>query len=142
MLAAGAADATVIDLSATADVAHDHGRAAGRRVLVAPLHQRDEDRPEIDALAREPVLEALRTLLVARAPQDTLVDQALEPRLQDVARDPEVALEVVEAAGAEEGVAQDQQRPALADELERAGDRAVLAALCVPKHSCIIQRTW
>ena len=39
-----------------------------------------------------------------------------------------MALEVVEAPHAVEGVADDQKRPALADRLERSGYRAVLAA--------------
>jgi hypothetical protein len=140
-LAADRADAVIVQLAAAARVAQHDRWAVGRRVLVAPLQQRDEDRPEVDALARQPVLEALRALLVAHATQHVLVDKALKPRLQDVARHAEVALEVVEATGAEERVAQDQQRPALPDELERARDRAVLAFVCVPKHSCMILRT-
>ena len=47
---------------------------------------------------------------------------------------PRLALEVVEAAHAEEGVAHDQDRPALADHLERAGDRADLVVVRSVKH--------
>ena len=142
MLAALHADAAVVDLAAAAGVADHDGRAVGRRVGVAPLQQRDDDGPQVGALAGQPVFEALRAVLIALAAQDARVDEALKPCLQDVAGNPEAALELVEAMGAEECIAQDQERPALADELERAGDRAFLAVLCVLQHSCIIQRTW
>ena len=66
-VAADRADAVVVELAAAALVAQHHRRPVRRRVLVAPLEQRDEDRPEVDALAREAVLEALRALLVALA---------------------------------------------------------------------------
>ena len=53
-------------------------------------------------------------------------ETTIHPRLQHVARDPEVLLDLVEAAQPEEHVAHDQKRPALADDLERSGDRARL----------------
>ena len=43
-------------------------------------------------------------------------------------------MEVTEAAHAVERVTNDQQRPALADHLERAGDRAVLAFVVLTEH--------
>ena len=55
--------------------------------------------------------------------------QRLQPRGEDVARDPEVALHVREAADAVEGLAHDQHRPALTEDLHRAADRARSAAL-------------
>ena len=61
-------------------------------------------------------------------------DQALQARGEDVARDPEVALQRVEAVHAQEHVSQHQERPALADQLKRAGDRAVLIAVVGPEH--------
>ena len=63
-----------------------------------------------------------------------MLDEPLEPRLQHVARDAEIRLQLVEAAHAEEDVADDQQRPALADDLERAGDRADLVVVVVAEH--------
>jgi hypothetical protein len=52
--------------------------------------------------------------------------EAVESVGQHGAGDVEVDQKVVEAAYAEKAVADDEDRPALADELERASDRAVL----------------
>ena len=52
--------------------------------------------------------------------------QRLQARREDVARDAEVALELGEAADAEERLADDQERPALAEHLHRAADRTGL----------------
>src|SRR4051812_45030643 len=123
------------DLAAALAVAHDARRALGRRVVaVAPLHQRDDRRPQVDALLAEAVLEALRALLVAMALEQSLVGQALEAVGQHIAGDAEVALEVVEAAHAEEGVADDEQRPPDAEHLEGAGDGAVLLIVRAGQH--------
>jgi hypothetical protein len=103
-------------------------------VAVAPLHQRDQHRPEVYALVGEPVLEALGALLVGALLEDPLVDEAPQAVGQDVARDAEVILEVVEAPHAEEGVADDQHRPAVPDPLQRAGDRADLLVVGAREH--------
>jgi hypothetical protein len=116
-------------------VADDARRPGGRRVVaVAPLHERDDRRPEVDALLAEAVLEALGALLVAPALEQALLGQALEAIGQDVAGDAEAALEVVEAADAQEGVADDEQRPAVAEDLEGAGDGAVLVVVRAGQH--------
>jgi hypothetical protein len=52
------------------------------------------------------------------------VDQMLEALGQDLARDPEVAVEVVEAVDPDEDVAHDERGPGLAGDGEAAGDRA------------------
>src|SRR5436305_384775 len=119
---APAADAAIVYLAAAAAVLEHDGPAVGVVVAIAPLQQRDDHRPEVDAFVGQPVLVALGTLLVATALEDALLDEPLQPRLQHVARDAEAALEVVEAADAEERVAEDEHRPALAHDLERPGD--------------------
>jgi hypothetical protein len=55
-------------------------------VAVAPLHERDQDGIQVPSLVGEPVLEALRALLVGAALEDPLRDQPLEPVGEDVAR--------------------------------------------------------
>ena len=52
--------------------------------------------------------------------------ERLQARREDVARDPEVALQLGEAADAEERLAHDQEGPALAEDLHRAADRTGL----------------
>ena len=106
-----------------------------RLVHVAPGPQRVDRGPEIPALLRQDVLVAVGPLLVALAGEDPLLDEALEPAGEHGAGDIEPLLEVVEAANAEEDVAEDQQRPALSDDLERAGERAVLGVVGPGQHS-------
>jgi hypothetical protein len=89
-------------------------------VLVPPLPQACECDVELAAFVGHPVLVALGPLAVADALQDPLLDEAVQPVGEDVAGDPEALLELLEAAQAKEAVADDQERPGLADDLERA----------------------
>ena len=113
---------------------HYRGPARGHGVAVAPLHQRDDRGPQVEALFGEEVFEALGALLVAAPFQHAVLEQTLQARVEDVARDAEVALQLVEATQPEEDVADDEQRPALADHLECAGDAAGLVLVVVAEH--------
>jgi hypothetical protein len=104
-------------------------------VLVAPLSETGEGDVEVTPLSREPVLEPLRALAVAHLLQDALLHQAVQAVGENVTGDAEALLELVEAAEPEERVADNQQRPALADDLERPGDRAVLALVVAVEQS-------
>src|SRR4030095_4475226 len=66
--------------------------------------------------------------------EDLVVDQMLEARREDVLGDPEAALEVAETSGAEEGVSDDEERPPVAEGLERLGDPAVNVGEALPPH--------
>jgi hypothetical protein len=63
-------------------------------------------------------------LLVAAALDHPLIDECVQPCLEDVAGDADVVMDLVEAIPAEADVPQDQQRPPLADDLECPGQRA------------------
>src|SRR5436309_3273667 len=76
----------------------------------------------------------IRSLLVAALLEDALVHQPAEASAQHVAGYAQIRLEILEPADAKEDVAQDQQRPALADQLERPGDGAVLSFVIPPQH--------
>ena len=97
------------DLAAAVAMADDD-RGPGLRgvVAIAPLQQGHHHRPQVDALLGEPVLEARRAILVGHALEDALLDEPPEAVGQHVARDAEVALEVLEAAHAHERVAHDR----------------------------------
>src|SRR5207244_1117386 len=90
---------------------------------------------QVAALAGELIFVALGALGVANSLEDALLDQPVQAVGQDVAGDAQALLEVIEAAQAEKRVADDQQRPALADDLERAGDRAVLSVIVTLQHA-------
>jgi len=100
------------------------GRVALAQVLVAPPHDRHDRGVEGEALLRQLVLEALGLLLVAALLEDARADQELEPRREDVARDPEVALHHREPLDPVEALTQDQQGPALAEDVHRTSDGA------------------
>jgi len=73
-------------------------------------------------------------ILIGDALQDVVVDQVVEPLVQDVSRDPETGLEVVEAGDTQEGVANDEQAPPFAHYLQALGDRAVHLLETRPLH--------
>ncbi len=98
-------------------------------VAVTPLHQRKQDEAEFAALLGEPVFESLGSLVVGDALEHALGDEAVQAVGEHVARDPEAVEELVEATMAENDVADDQQRPTVADHLERASDRTDLAVV-------------
>src|SRR5215207_1601796 len=97
-----------------------------------------QHRPQLPCLRRGVVLEAIRPRLIAPALQHALGDEVVEPLGQHAARDAEAGEQPVEAVHAEEHVAQDQQRPALADDLEGAGDGADLLVVVAAEHGVIL----
>src|SRR5262249_49801241 len=92
------------------------------------------DRDQVAALLGEAVLEARWVLAVAAFLQDPLVDQRAEPPTQDVGCDSELLLHLIEAPPAECDLSQHQDRPTLAQERERLGDRTVLLGEGVDWH--------
>src|ERR1700761_5315786 len=111
------------------------------RVAVAPGEQREEQRLQVAPLLGQHVLEALRVLAVAAALDDPLLGQRRQPRAEHVGGDAERGLELVEAAAPEEEVAEDQDGPALAEEGQRFGDRAVLLVVGLDAHTLILAVT-
>jgi hypothetical protein len=110
-------------------------RGFRREVAIAPLHQREQRNGQLAALLAQPVLEAWRTLTVGASLQDPFGDEPREAISEDVSRHAQALLELVEAAQAEEGIPDDQQRPALPHELEGARDRAVLTLVGSFQHA-------
>ncbi len=100
---------------------------------VAPASERHDDRPEVAALLGQPVLEARRALLVLDAVEHAGRDQPPQAVGEAVARQTDGA-EVLEAARAEERVAQHEQRPAIADDRERSRHRAGQVSDVTPAH--------
>src|SRR5262245_21444284 len=114
------------------------GRAgAAGHPPIAPARHRDDDGVEVAALLRQPVLEAWRPVLVAHAFEDAVRDELPEPVGEAVAGRAEVALEVLEATDAEERVAQDEKRPAVADDRQRPRDGAAEIADVRPAHGSV-----
>src|SRR5580693_5388960 len=100
-------------------------RAVGRVVLVAPAEQVAYDGPQAQALVGQDVLAV--AVASPRLRKHAGLPQGLEAFGEHGARYPQVRGEVAEAPHAEERVAHDEQRPALADDLERTRERAPLS---------------
>lgn len=128
----------------TAFVDHLDRWPVGRSVLVSPLAHGRKHRPQVPALGGEAVFVARRMVAVADFPQHIVLKQVGEALVEYVPGDPEALMEVVEAGDAEEGVADDQHRPPLADHLQALGYRAVHAGEALAFHDttlegCIIE---
>src|SRR5580693_2716529 len=122
--AAGLADDLRGELVA-AVVLHDQRRpVVAGQVLVAPAHQGDDDRVQVAARGGQVVLEAGRVLGVRPALEDSGADQGAQAGGQGVARRPGLADHLVEPPVAEEDLADGQQCPLLADDIQGASDRA------------------
>src|SRR5215813_10344962 len=101
---------------------------------ITPTEQRDDHRVQIAAFFGQLVLEARRPLLIADALEDAVLDELLQAVGEDMAGGAEVGLKFLEAARAQKGLAQDEQRPAIADHRQAARDRASLLADLAPTH--------
>jgi len=119
--------------------AREHWRLLAA-VIVAPLPQADERDMKVAALSGEVVLVPLRPFLIANPLEDSFLDQPAETVGENLPRDPEISLELVESTQSQQRVPNDQQRPSLTDHLESACDRTVLAFVGALEHALRIQR--
>ena len=86
------------DVASAAGVEGESGWAArGRVVAVAPFHEHDQGGSELASLVREHVLRPAGPLWVWNAFEQFLVAQPLEPVCEDIGRNPELRLELLEA---------------------------------------------
>ena len=101
------------------------GRAPGP--VVAPARERADHRHQLTRALGQLVVDPRRHLAVALAGQQAVGHHPVQSRAQLLGRDPgQDALELDEAPRAGGEVADDQQRPLVADEVERAGVRGPL----------------
>ena len=108
--------------------------------FVAPLSECGEHGPERSALVGEDIVVATACGVVGAPVEQAGVDERVEPVREDVAGDAETFDEVVEAADAEEAVAQDQERPPFTDHLESLGHGAVHVGKGRPAHSPMLAK--
>jgi hypothetical protein len=120
-----------VEISAAFGMGEDAAATGARGcLLITPFGKGVEYRPEAPSSIRQEVFAAARAVLASY--EHAFADKAIESVGQHRAGDVEVGQEIVEAAYAEEGVADDQDRPALSDELERSSDGAVLELVVLP----------
>jgi hypothetical protein len=95
---------------------------------------------EVAAFAAQVVFVPLRPFLVGNALEDSFVDQPAKTVGENLPRDPETPMELVESTQSQESVTNDQQCPSLTDHFEGVGDRTVLAFVGALEHA--FQDTW
>src|SRR5438067_13181239 len=132
-------------VSALRDKRSDHGLLVAlcarehRRLLaavsVAPLPQADQRDVKVAALSGQVVLVPLRPFLIGNPLENSFVDQPAKTVGENLPRDPEISLELVESTQSQQSVPNDQQRPSLTDHLEGVCDRAVLAVVGALEHA-------
>jgi hypothetical protein len=94
------------------------------QVLVAPVHQGDDDGVQVAARVGQVVLETGRVLVITASLEDARADQRAETGRQGVARRTGAMHHLIKPAVAEEDLAHGEQGPLLADDVQGAGDRA------------------
>src|SRR5262249_23907150 len=101
---------------------------AVREPYVAPGGHRQEGEAERLSHPGQRILDAraLSVLAIFALLDQAGLDQAVETMAQHAARNVEIGLKIIEAAHAVERRAQDQQGPAVADQVEAAREVAVL----------------
>ncbi len=110
---------------------------------VAPGQQCQQHGSEIAPARGQRVLVPRRPLAVASPLQQSRANEPAQPARQDVGRNAEALMELVEASQSVQGIAQDQDAPPLAHALQAAGDRAlhVAEARALPEPA-IGARRW
>jgi hypothetical protein len=91
----------------------------GAEMPIGPPHQAHDHRIQVERALRQPVLIPVGVGPVADPLEHAVADEPAQALGQDIARDAEVPLELPVAADAEEGLAQDQERPAIAEDVNR-----------------------
>jgi len=96
----------------------DMGLAGREKIILTPLAQGDEQREQGPPLAGEPVFQ-VSAVGGRHGLENPVIEQIAQPRGQNVLGQSQAALEFAEALQAAEAVAHDQQRPAVADRIQR-----------------------
>ena len=103
-------------------------------VLVAPMHEPDQDRVKAQTSLGQAIFKARRRLLVGDFRENTVFHQMCEPFRQYASRDAKPRLKVVEAADTQKRFTQYKQRPPIADHRERPRQRAIFLIEVLPSH--------
>src|SRR5688500_14625024 len=118
------------DLAARVMAVQHRRPGFSRKPLVAPADHDHEQVKELGALVGQDVLEP-RSTVVGPTLAHAALDEVVQPFGEDLARNAEVGLKLLEPGDTGPHVTQNQRRPGLADDIKGAGDRARhLAEVC------------
>jgi hypothetical protein len=115
----------LLEFAAVRGVKHANGRWRGpEQPPIAPLAQRNDGRQEVFAHLGQDILMPPCFLGDRLALQDSASHQLLQPGRQQVARDIELLLKIVESRRAAKSLAQDHEAAPIADDVHGAGHGA------------------
>jgi hypothetical protein len=86
------------------------------------------------AFFRQPVFIAQRAFLIGLSPLDACLDVIFEPIGEKVPGHVQSTLKVVKTAYPKKDIPQDQERPGIANDGQRAGDRTAICPNLFPTH--------
>ena len=117
--------------------AREHRRLLAA-VIVAPLPQADERDMKVAAFSGQAVLVPLGPFLIANPLEDSYVDKPAKTLSENLPRDPETSLELLEPTQSQESVPNYQQRPSFTNHLKCVCDRTVLAFVGALEHALTV----
>jgi hypothetical protein len=101
---------------------------------VAPMYQRQDHRIKRVPFFGQSVFMPERAFLIRHLLEHAFVDQMGQTFRQDAPRNAEAFLEFLEPPHTQESIAQDKQRPAIADNRKAAGKGTILFREILPAH--------
>ena len=104
-------------------------RIAPGEPAIPPGEHGERHGVEIETLLRQTIFVAARPVLIGPSLQHAQLRESAETVGENVRRDPQVPLELVETSGPQEGLADDEPAPAIAENSERTCDWARALAL-------------
>jgi hypothetical protein len=110
--------------------------------FLAPLPQGNQDREYAAPLRRQQIFLIRAAVGGGRGLQDALIDQPAKPHREDVLGESQLLLEFAEAGDPKQRLAKDQQRPPVADSVQRARDRAVVMFKAGSFHLGILSQNF
>ena len=115
------------------DEFHRHARALSHPAVAPPDHRHDHW-IEVKSFFGEPILESMGVLFVLNSAQNSVAHQLTQAVRQAMRREPQILLNRVKPADAQEEVADDQHCPAVADHRQGSCDRAGHRVNLLPAH--------
>src|SRR5579885_242370 len=108
---------------------------------VAPSHHREHHRIQVHPLFGQAVFDPGVFVLAFGAFENLVGHQGAQPGGEDIASNPGITLELIEAVASQKRLPQDQHRPSLADYGQRSRNRTIRFTGRTPSHrSCTLPR--
>lgn len=105
-------------------------------VFIAPMDDSHHQRVKRETLFRQSILISCRPILIWLTHQDFLIDQRSQAIRNDRARNSQTSLEILKPTNTSEAVANNHERPTVAQYGDGSGYGAFLLSKVIPFHLC------